>query len=169
MSQRYPWIEVSISKQALYLHRTGDDVQTYSVSTAKNGVGERENSGCTRRGAHMIAEKIGQDAPINSVFVARQATGEIYDATLAAAHPARDWILSRIMWLSGCEAGFNQGEGCDTYRRYIYIHGTPDTEPMGIPLSHGCIRMRNTDVVALFDQVEIGTPVLIFSDEQQDE
>lgn len=161
MSQHDPWIEISIAKQALYLHRASDDVQTYQVSTAKNGVGERENSGCTPRGKHVIAEKIGQDAPINSVFVARQATGEIYDATLAAMHPTRDWILSRILWLSGCEAGVNQGEGCDTYRRYIYIHGTPDTEPMGIPLSHGCIRMRNIDVIDLFAQVAKGTVVQI--------
>lgn len=164
MTQCYPWIEVCVAEQRLTLHRTTDDCQHYLISTAKNGVGERENSGCTPRGRHMIAQKIGADAPINSVFVARQATGEIYDAALALAHPARDWILSRILWLSGCEAGVNQGDGCDTYRRYIYIHGTPDSEPMGIPLSHGCIRMRNTDVIDVFAQVVEGTVVQIIEE-----
>jgi lipoprotein-anchoring transpeptidase ErfK/SrfK len=161
MTNRSSWIEVLLHQQVLVLHHFESPSQIYPISTAASGIGERENSGCTPRGRHIIAQKIGEDAPINSVFVARQPTGEIYDAALAAAHPARDWILSRILWLAGCEAGFNQGEGCDTYRRYIYIHGTPDTEPMGIPLSHGCIRMRNTDVIDLFAQVSEGTQVQI--------
>lgn len=161
MMQDAPWIEVCIAEQRLTLHRTANDQQHYPISTAKNGAGERENSGCTPRGKHVIAEKIGQHAPINSVFVARQPTGEIYDDALAQAHPNRDWILTRILWLSGCEAGVNQGDGCDTYRRYIYIHGTPDSEPMGVPLSHGCIRMRNADVIDLFAQVAEGIVVHI--------
>ncbi|MEY2864171.1 MAG: hypothetical protein RLY58_1878 [Pseudomonadota bacterium] len=152
---------ICIATQTLTLTR-GDGTQIcYLISTALNGAGERENSGCTPRGHHVIAEKIGHHAPIYSVFVARQATGEIYDEALAAQYPARDWILSRILWLSGCEQGVNQGDGCDTYRRYIYIHGTPDSEPMGVPQSHGCIRMRNTDVIALFDHVECGVRVNI--------
>lgn len=133
----------------------------YVVSTGKNGIGEQENSGKTPRGWHRIAEKFGANEPKNAVFKARQWTGEVYDAELVAEYPERDWILSRILWLSGLEAGFNQGEGCDTYQRYIYIHGTPDTEPMGIPMSHGCIRMRNDDVVELFNLVPIDAKVYI--------
>ncbi|WP_436915960.1 cell wall-recycling L,D-carboxypeptidase ElsL [Acinetobacter gandensis] len=133
----------------------------YVVSTGKNGIGEQENSGKTPRGWHRIAEKFGANEPKNAVFKARQWTGEVYNAELAVEYPERDWILSRILWLSGLEAGFNQGEGCDTYQRYIYIHGTPDTEPMGIPMSHGCIRMRNDDVVELFNLVPIDAKVYI--------
>lgn len=136
----------------------------YVISTGKNGIGEQENSGKTPRGWHRIAEKFGANEPKNAVFKARQWTGEVYDAELAAEYPERDWILSRILWLSGLEAGFNQGEGCDTYQRYIYIHGTPDTEPMGIPMSHGCIRMRNDDVVELFNLLPIDAKVYISED-----
>ena len=136
----------------------------YVVSTGKNGIGEQENSGKTPRGWHRVAEKFGANEPKNAVFKARQWTGEVYDAELAVEYPERDWILSRILWLSGLEAGFNQGEGCDTYQRYIYIHGTPDTEPMGIPMSHGCIRMRNDDVVELFNLVPIDAKVYISED-----
>ncbi len=113
------------------------------ISSGKNGIGETENSGKTPRGWHEVAEKFGENEPENAVFIARQPTGEIYNSDLAEQFPERDWILRRILWLSGLEEGFNQGNGCDTYQRYIYIHGTPDTEPMGMPLSHGCIRMRN--------------------------
>ena len=153
-------ITISITNQTLCLD-VADQQQIYSVSTAANGAGERENSGCTPRGWHMISEKFGDGLPINSVFVARQPTSEIYSEQLAAAYPARDWILTRILWLTGLEAGVNQGEGCDSHARYIYIHGTPDTEPMGEPRSHGCIRMRNTDLLALFEQVDVGAIVQI--------
>ncbi len=153
-------ITISIATQTLRLDLV-DQQLNYSISTAANGAGERENSGCTPRGWHMISEKFGDGLPINSVFVARQATGEIYSDELAAAYPARDWILTRILWLTGLEAGVNQGEGCDSHARYIYIHGTPDSEPMGEPRSHGCIRMRNTDLLALFDQVDVGAIVQI--------
>jgi len=153
-------ITISIATQTLLLDLI-DRQLSYSISTAANGAGERENSGCTPRGWHMISEKFGDGLPINSVFVARQATGEIYSDELATAYPARDWILTRILWLTGLEAGVNQGEGCDSHARYIYIHGTPDTEPMGEPRSHGCIRMRNTDLLQLFESVDVGTIVEI--------
>lgn len=143
-------IQIDLAAQKLYLPRFA---KSYSISSGKNGIGEIENSGKTPRGWHKVTQKIGADTPLNSVFIARQATGEIYSESLAAEFPNRDWILTRILWLSGLEDGFNCGEGCDTYRRYIYIHGTPDTEPMGIPMSHGCIRMRNTDLIELFDLV----------------
>jgi hypothetical protein len=154
-------IWISIAEQRLCWTNHKGDQKDYMISTAKNGAGEMENSGCTPRGRHVIAQKIGADLPINSVLVGRVPTGEIYNETLAAQYPARDWILSRILWLSGVEAGHNQGTGCDSHARYIYIHGTPDTEPMGVPYSHGCIRMRNDDVIELFDAVFEGTSVQI--------
>lgn len=154
-------IYISIAEQRLRWTNHNGDQKDYMISTAKNGAGEMENSGCTPRGRHVIAQKIGTDLPINSVLVGRVPTGEIYNEALAAQYPARDWILSRILWLSGVEAGHNQGAGCDSHARYIYIHGTPDTEPMCVPYSHGCIRMRNADVIELFDAVFEGTSVQI--------
>jgi hypothetical protein len=161
----YPKIIISIEKQQLTLCLSRTQSQTYPVSTAKNGIGQLQDTGCTPLGAHVISEKFGDNLPINSVFVARQFTGEIYDDHLATTFPNRDWILTRILWLDGCEEGFNKGANeqgvCDTKARYIYIHGTPNTEPMGIPLSHGCIRMRNQDIITLYDKVDIGTAVEI--------
>ena len=156
------FLEVDISQQTLTLHDQAGECSRYSISTALNGAGENANSGCTPRGQHVIRAKIGQGKPINSVFIARRPTGEIYSLNLAYQYPKRDWILSRILWLSGLELGVNRLGSVDTMRRYIYIHGTPDTEPMGLPLSHGCIRMRNVDIIALFDQVSAGTCVNIF-------
>lgn len=151
-------ITIDLKRQTLSLNKLN---KFYVISTGKNGIGEAENSGKTPRGWHTVAEKFGGSLPLNSVFIARQPTGEIYSADLAAQHPERDWILSRILWLRGLEPGFNLGEGCDTYKRYIYIHGTPDAEPMGIPMSHGCIRMRNSDIAELFDLVPEGALVHI--------
>jgi hypothetical protein len=155
------WIEVDVAAQRLRLHRGADVAGDWPVSTAAAGVGERNGSGCTPRGEHRVRLRIGAGCAPGSVFVGRRPTGEICDPALAAAHPQRDWILSRILWLTGCESGFNRGGDCDTLRRFIYIHGTPDGEPMGTPRSHGCIRMRNADVIELFDQVGNGTRVVI--------
>ena len=136
-------------------------LRTYSISSALNGVGEQKNSGQTPRGQHYIRAKIGQGLPENAVLVGRRFTGEVYSLALAKQYPGRDWILTRILWLSGCEPGRNRLGNVDTMQRYIYIHGTPDTEAMGVPLSHGCIRMRNSDLIELFDLVAVGTPVEI--------
>jgi lipoprotein-anchoring transpeptidase ErfK/SrfK len=151
-------ITIDLKQQTLSLNKLN---KFYVISTGKNGIGEAENSGKTPRGWHTVAEKFGQGLPLNSVFIARQPTGEIYSAQLAAANPDRDWILSRILWLRGLEQGFNLGEGCDTYKRYIYIHGTPESEQMGIPLSHGCIRMRNEEIAELFELIPEGALVHI--------
>lgn len=153
-----PLIEVSIQDQLLRLHCI-DCIKDYPISTAKNGIGQQKGSNQTPLGWHFIRAKIGADVSPNSVFVGRRFTGEIYSSALAESFPERDWILSRIMWLSGCEVGYNRLGKVDTMRRYIYIHGTPDTEPMGIPESHGCIRMRNSDVIELFDLITVGTLV----------
>ncbi len=136
-------------------------IQRYPVSTAANGAGEASGSYCTPRGRHIVRAKIGADQPINSVFVGRRPTGEIYTPELGRTAPGRDWILSRILWLSGKEVGFNRLGQCDTMRRYIYIHGTPDELFEQAPRSHGCIRMRNRDIVELFEQVPAYTPVEI--------
>lgn len=143
-------ILVDLEEQILYLPKHN---KFYVISSGLNGIGEQENSGKTPRGWHEVALKVGENTPENTVFIARKETGEIYNQDLAEAFPEKDWILSRILWLSGLEEGFNLGKGCDTFQRYIYIHGTPDTEPMGIPKSHGCIRMRNVDVIELFDLI----------------
>lgn len=157
--QRY--LRVMLDDQRLQLIEQGEPRLEYPVSTGAAGPGERDGSGCTPRGWHRIRIRIGAGCPLNTVFVGRRPTGEIYSAALAADAPGRDWILTRILWLTGLESGCNRGGAVDTLRRYIYIHGTPDSEPMGVPASHGCIRMRNADLVELFDQVEMGMPVLI--------
>jgi lipoprotein-anchoring transpeptidase ErfK/SrfK len=131
----------------------------YPVSTARNGPGEEADSGCTPRGLHRVRLRIGGGCPQGAVFVGRRTTGEIYDAELARRHPERDWILTRILWLTGLEPGRNRGGCVDTLHRFIYIHGCPDTEPMGRPCSHGCIRMRNADVIELFELVPTGALV----------
>lgn len=155
------WLEVDLSAQRL-VQRLGDRVEReYPVSTAANGPGELEGSGCTPRGWHTIRARIGDGLPMGSVFVARRPTGEIYSEALARAFPKRDWILTRILWLSGLEVGFNRLGDRDTMRRFIYIHGCPDSAPMGTPLSHGCVRMRNQDVIELFSDLTTGTPVYI--------
>jgi L,D-transpeptidase YbiS len=155
------WLEISIGQQVCRLWQADQVIFQAPVSTALNGPGEQNNSGCTPRGWHTIRACISGLAPINSVFRGRRPTGEIYSAELAQQFPNRDWILTRILWLSGLEVGRNRLGNVDTMQRYIYIHGTPDSEPMGEPKSHGCIRMRNADVIALFDRVSAGTAVLI--------
>lgn len=141
----------------------GKSLRRYSVSTGAQGVGEENGSFCTPRGRHAIRAKIGAGQPHNAVFVMRRPTGEIYTPELGAQHLGRDWILTRILWLSGCESGFNRSGSCDTMRRYIYIHGTPDSTPLGKPGSRGCVRMRNTELVELFDLVTVGTEVRIIA------
>ncbi|MBV60538.1 L,D-transpeptidase [Abyssibacter profundi] len=155
-----PHIVVDLRAQQLRWH-SGTVQRCYPVSTARNGPGERNGSLCTPRGRHRIRAKIGAGQPSGAVFVGRRPTGEQYDEALAATAPERDWILTRILWLCGEEPGVNRGGDVDTMRRYIYIHGTPDSEPMGVPASHGCIRMRNADVIDLFDRVDCGTAVEI--------
>ncbi len=154
-------IRISLSRQQLCLEEGGSVVECYPVSTALNGAGERLNSGCTPRGVHHIRIKIGEGCAENTVFVGRRPSGEIYSPGVAAEFPERDWILTRILWLSGDESGFNRGGEIDTLRRMIYIHGTPESEPMGVARSHGCIRMHNHHLLPLFDRVSAGTRVVI--------
>lgn len=155
------FIVINIELQQMSVYQYGQFWRTYAVSTAKNGVGERAGSECTPRGLHIIRAKIGAHALPNAVFVGRRFTGETYSDALAATNPGRDWILTRILWLSGCELGKNRLGSLDTMRRYIYIHGTPDNVQLGQPGSHGCIRMHNEDIIELFDHVPVYTKLLI--------
>jgi lipoprotein-anchoring transpeptidase ErfK/SrfK len=150
---------VQVPAQTLELFDSGRLVRRYPISTSNRGTGEMYGSFCTPRGRHLVRAKIGAGAAPNTVFVKRRPTGEVYDSELAARFPGRDWILTRILWLSGCEPGFNRLGEVDTMRRYIYIHGSPDSAVMGRPGSIGCIRMHNRDIVELFDLIEPGTPV----------
>ncbi len=156
---------VSVACQRMRLvDDAGAVLRDYPVSTAKAGVGEASGSYRTPRGRHVVRAKIGAGQPENTVFVRRRPTGELWTPELAAAHPGRDWILTRILWLSGCEPGFNRLGHCDTMRRYVYIHGSPETAEMGVPGSHGCIRMRNADIVELFDLLPCYSEVEISED-----
>jgi len=155
------WLHVSIPYQTLTLHHGKRASASWPVSTGLAGAGERNGTGQTPRGWHRIRLRIGDGLPAGSVFRGRRHTGEIYDASLAAAWPGRDWILSRILWLTGTESGHNRGGTVDTLRRFIYIHGTADETNIGRPVSAGCIRMRNPDVITLFGHCFAGMPVLI--------
>jgi len=158
-------IEISIPQQTLtVLNDENELLAQYAVSTAANGVGCEKNSGCTPLGSHIIRAKIGAGMGANTVFVGRRPTGEICTPELISQFPERDWILTRILWLSGKEIGKNRLGNVDTMQRYIYIHGTPDSTDMSKIGSHGCIRMRNTDVIELFNMVSVGTSVLISND-----
>ncbi len=157
-----PYIVVGISAQRLQLvAASGEVLLDCRVATAKNGAGEKKNSECTPRGWHRIRAKIGAGCAANTVFVGRRATGEIYTPALRASHPQRDWILTRIMWLCGEEPGRNRFGDVDTMARYIYIHGCPDEDAMGVASSHGCIKMRNSDVIDLFNRVPVGIRIRI--------
>lgn len=158
-------INISIAEQSLtLLDRDGELLAQFPVSTAANGVGCEKDSGCTPLGQHIIRAKIGEGAESGTVFVGRRQTGEICTPALMTEWPNRDWILTRILWLSGKEVGVNRLGHVDTMQRYIYIHGTPDNTDMTVAGSHGCIRMRNDDIIALFDLVPVGTTVNITHD-----
>jgi len=154
-------IEIDIAAQTLSLIDHGKVVKRYSVSTAKNGAGEKNGSFCTPRGRHIVRARIGAGQPLNAVFVRRRPTGQLWSPELDEKYPGRDWMLTRILWLSGCEPGRNRLGEVDTMRRYIYIHGSPDRAEMGRPGSIGCIRMRNADISELFDLVPPYTEVVI--------
>ena len=153
-------ILITLADQTLTL-RDGAETTLFSVSTARAGAGCRQGSNATPLGRHLVRARFGEGLPAGAVFRGRRFHGELYDPARAAARPAQDWILSRILWLGGLQPGLNQGGDVDSFRRFIYIHGTPDSEPMGEPASHGCIRMRNTDVIALFARVPVATPVTL--------
>lgn len=152
---------IDVATQVLKHFINDKCLKEYVISTAAKGVGELMNSEKTPRGWHIVRAKIGDGCPINTVFKGRRPTGEIFSQELFEQYPDRDWILTRIIWLSGLERGKNRLGKCDTMRRYIYIHGVPDRKTMGIPGSRGCINMRNEDIIQLYNTVPIGTKVFI--------
>ncbi len=154
-------ILVSISKQKLYLIKGGKVVKIYLVSTSKYGIGNEEGSNKTPLGTHHICEKIGKNVKIGTIFKMGINTRRIAKIYTDSTDLEEDPITARIMWLEGLEAGINRGKGIDLYKRHIYIHGTPEEGLIGQPASHGCIRMRNKDVIELFDLVSKGTLVEI--------
>ncbi len=154
-------LEIDIAAQIMQVFNNENLQQEYAISTAKNGAGEQKNSEQTPRGLHIIRAKIGKNCLPNTVFVGRRQTGEIFSAELKEQYPDRDWILTRILWLSGLEVGRNRLGNVDTMQRYIYIHGTPDNTQLGKPGSHGCIRMRNSHIIELFNNVSVGSQVFI--------
>ena len=155
-------IEIDISEQKLYLFCEYNDnpkgVKIYPISTSKYGIGNRSGSGKTPLGLHVIKNKIGDKAPIKTIFKARRNTGKIATLDIPGAG---DLVTTRIMWLKGLEPKINSGRGIDSYKRYIYIHGTAEESKIGRPASHGCIRMYNHEVIELFERVTEGTEVLI--------
>lgn len=155
------FLHISLADQCLYGFADGQLLLRLPVSTARNGAGEQSGSNCTPRGHHQVRAKIGAGLPAGAVLRGRRWTGEIWSPELDRQFPGRDWILTRILWLSGCEPGRNRLGPVDTFRRYIYLHGTPEREPMGVPLSHGCVRLRNADLLTLFPRVPLHCAVLI--------
>lgn len=153
------WLEIDTAAQRLVVWQGDEAGVCYAVSTATAGTGQQEGSGQTPLGWHYVRAAIGAGRPPGTVFRGRRPTGELYSEALAAAHPGRDWILTRILWLCGLEPGVNRGGEVDSQRRYIYLHGTPPSEPMGQPRSHGCIRLHDADLLALFALAVPGTPV----------
>ena len=159
-------IEVHVPSQTLRLKDdSGRVLMETRISTGRKGVGEVNGSEQTPRGWHKIRAKIGAGQPENTVFVARRPTGELYSPEMRASYPGRDWILTRILWLSGLEPGRNRLGQVDTMRRFIYIHGCPDDDPMGAPGSRGCVKMRNRELIELFDRVPAGTRVHIIAED----
>jgi len=155
------FLDIDIASQQLTVFKLGKEIISYPVSTAKNGAGELKGSECTPRGWHSIRAKIGVNQPLHAVFIGRRPTGEIYNTELAQLHPNRDWILTRILWLGGLEPHKNRYGNVDSTWRYIYIHGSPDETVTGNPQSHGCIRMKNNDLLELFNRIAVGIKVYI--------
>ena len=152
-------IAIDLPSQTLRAMESGREAMRFSVSTSSRGAGERMGSFRTPRGLHIVRAKIGAGAAVNAVFRGRRPTGEIYSPELGRLHPGRDWILTRILWLSGCEVGRNRLGEVDTMRRLIYIHGAPDDAEMGVPGSIGCVRLANRDILPLFAWTDCGAPV----------
>ncbi len=154
----YGMIIVSIKEQVLYHRRRTGVWLSFAISTSAFGTGNEKNSFKTPLGKHRICAKIGDDMPVYTAFHGREPVGT-FDPE--SDYLDRDWILSRILWLDGCEPGKNKGGRMDSKHRYIYIHGTHEEDKLGTPASHGCIRMSNLDILDMFEHAFVGERVLI--------
>jgi len=152
---------VNIAEQKMYRIKEHKIVKTYVISSSSYGVGSKTGSNKTPLGLHRIKEKFGENTPINGRMIGRVYYGKIATIYTDQKMSKTDDITSRIFWLEGLEEGANKGEGIDSYKRYIYIHGTSEEGRLGTPASHGCIRMKNKEVIELYDKIKIGTLVLI--------
>ncbi|GAB3339534.1 cell wall-recycling L,D-carboxypeptidase ElsL [Chromohalobacter beijerinckii] len=157
--ERGVWLEIDLGAQSLTIREGSACRETFAISSGAHGIGQHEGSGQTPVGWHYVRAIIGSGLPPGSVFRGRRPTGEVFSPELARTHPERDWILTRILWLCGLERGVNRGGDVDSQRRYIYLHGTPADQPMGTPASHGCIRLRDEALLAVFEATPAGTPV----------
>lgn len=145
-------LHVSIARQQLALWVGGRRIKSYRVSTSRLGSGQKANSNKTPTGWHRIVRWIGANRPLGSVFVGRRFTGEVLPPRAWHSDAERDTITTRILRLRGLEQGHNAGRGCDSYVRYIYIHGTNHEQLLGTPASAGCVRMGNKAIADLFDR-----------------
>ena len=152
---------VSIENQKMYRIQSKDIIETYEISKSKYGIGNQMGSNKTPSGLHKINSKFGHKTPTNGRMIGRVFYGQIAKIFSDTTTSKTDDITSRILWLEGLENGINKGDNIDSYKRYIYIHGTSEEGKIGIPSSHGCVRMKNKDVIDLFNEVAIGTFVLI--------
>ena len=159
--QNQPYAVVAIEAQRLYLMHDGRLLKAYPVSTSAFGPGAQEGSNQTPLGLHQIKQKIGENEPEGMIFKARKPTGRMANIIAEPRDVPEDDVTTRIMWLDGMEPGVNQGGKVDSYKRYIYIHGTPEEGLIGRPASHGCVRMLNADVVDVFNKLPEGTLVYI--------
>jgi len=155
------WLLVDVARQLLILVEDGSPGPSWPVSTAAAGIDAREGSGGTPPGVHRIARRIGLEAAWGTEFSSREPTGRVWSPEELPGEPDRDLILTRILTLEGCEDGVNRGPGLDSEERYIYLHGTNREDLLGSPVSHGCVRLGNRDIVTVCDLVREGDPVVI--------
>jgi len=154
-------IYVSIKQQKLYHIKHDSIIKEYIISSSSYGIGSTLGSNKTPIGLHSIREKFGEKTPINGKMTGRVFYGEIATIYTDETKSKTDDVTSRVLWLEGLEKGKNKGKGIDSFKRYIYIHGTSEEGRLGKPASHGCIRMKNKEVIDLYKLVEVGTLVLI--------
>ena len=157
-------ILVDISRQQILLFENGKETDRYSISTSSYGIGSKSGSNKTPLGAHFVRKKIGAEAAPGTIFKARKNTGKIAQTEYKPRATGDDFVTSRILWLSGLERGINKAGNVDSFKRYIYIHGTHEEGLIGQPASHGCVRMKNEDVIELFDHTPESSLVLISED-----
>lgn len=157
------YLFVSVKRQKIFYIKNGNVEKIFLISTAKKGLGQEIHSEKTPEGLHQIKQKIGSNLPKDAILREREYSGEIATIYTDETDVEDDFVTSRIMWLEGLESGINRGGNVDSYNRYIYIHGTPEEGLIGKPASHGCVRMKNSEVIELFDLVQVNTPVLILN------
>jgi len=161
LAQDSLWMQVSVAQQKLFLMNKKDTLRNYEISTSKYGLGSESGSHKTPLGLHRVVEKYGDGAPEGTIFKSRINTGRIAEIEMRPQTTKLDYVTTRILWLDGMEPGKNKGGNVDSYHRYIYIHGTHEEGLIGRPASKGCIRMRNNEVIELYELVPIGTTIRI--------